>query len=303
MQHLCHVWQRLRQHLRTTSLLPLYLSLSFSLLYSSAFSCLLFGRQGGDWRKKASLSPIPNPQQALKHMNGGGPAAALSRCPNLSIILSLLQQRQQSHRSWCTVKAEKGAQHRLLVCPALCALRLGDPSHTANAPLLPSLLQLVCGGRYFYLCNNLPDAALLRKRSFLWLCLYPSLPGKGREVMEVGVGCCRCCWSRSPPLSHSLSLQFTSLHITHTHKHTKVWANYTRLRHQGEEMSICFLSRTGTATEPKLPANRSASISKLPKTHFTTHCIKRVHRQNLNVYLGNRIWICMHHNDDNSWQL
>lgn len=215
-----NIWERL--------LCYLSISPSLSLLFSSAFSCLLFGRQGGDWRKKASLSPIPNPQQALKHMNGGGPAAALSRCPNLSIILSLLQQRQQSHRSWCTVKAEKGAQHRLLVCPALCALRLGDPSHTANAPLLPSLLQLVCGGRYFYLCNNLPDAALLRKWSFLWLCLYPSLPGKGREVMEVGVGCCRCCWSRSPPLSHSLSLQFTSLHITHTHTNTPRFGQITR---------------------------------------------------------------------------
>jgi len=53
-------------------LIPYYLSISHSL------SSILCKRQGGDWRKKSSLDPIPNPQQALQHMNGGGPVAAFS---------------------------------------------------------------------------------------------------------------------------------------------------------------------------------------------------------------------------------
>lgn len=62
-----------------TCLMENYLSLSvaLSLLYSSTSSLLLSVRQRGDWRKKASRKPIPNPQQALKHMDGGGTAAAL----------------------------------------------------------------------------------------------------------------------------------------------------------------------------------------------------------------------------------
>lgn len=194
-----------------------------------------------------------------------------SRCPVLGVIFSFLQQRQRQQR-----RAEK-RRSATTVCPALCALRLGEPSHTSNALLLPSLPQLVYSVRHFCLCYDLPDAALLRRRSFLWLCLHPSLPGKGREVMEVGeaaaaagdgglgahIDLCHFSVSLSPlHLFAALSLHFTShythmharTHIdTHTHMHTKVWENYTRLRHQGEETSICFLSRTGTSTEPKQP--------------------------------------------------
>lgn len=50
---------------------------------------LLSERKGGDRRKKiAPLNPIPNPQQALKHMNGGAAA----------VVLFFLLQKQQQHR-------------------------------------------------------------------------------------------------------------------------------------------------------------------------------------------------------------
>lgn len=80
-------------------------------------------------------------------------------------------------------EAEKVTSH---VCPALCALRLGEPSDTANAPLLPSLSttcvwwggisisvrtyrMLLCGGECLS-CNS--------------VSISPSK--KSREVMEVG---------------------------------------------------------------------------------------------------------------------
>lgn len=219
--------------------LRLYLSLSLSPLLIHRLS--LAFRETGWWlaEKKASLNPIPNPQQALKNMNGGGPAAAaLSRCPVLSVIFSFS----------CSSGCDRGSGEELVhgksrkrrsattVCPDLCALRLGEPSHTANALLLPSLLQLVYGGRYFCLCYYLPDAALLWRLSFLWLCLYPSLPGKGGEVMEVGeaaaaagdgglgahIDLCHFSVSLSRHSTSSPLSLFTSLHIRHTcmHAHT-----------------------------------------------------------------------------------
>ncbi len=73
-----------------------------------------------------------------------------------------------------------------------------------------------------------------------------------------------------PALSLHFTSHYTHMHArthkhthTHTHIHTKVWANYTRLRHQGEETSICFLSRTGTATEPK--AQQASQHLQTPK--------------------------------------
>ena len=76
---------------------------------------------------------------------------------------------------------------------------------------------------------------------------------------------CHFSVSLSPlHLFAALSLHFTShythmrahTHIdTHTHMHTKVWENYTRLRHQGEETSICFLSRAGTDGTAGQPAS------------------------------------------------
>ena len=139
------------------------LSLSLSPLYSSTSSLLRSKRQGADWWKKASLNPIPNAQRALKNMNGGGPAAFLS----LGIIFSFLQQRQRQRRSAGAREKQKEALSH--DCPpALCALRLGEPSHTGNALWLPSLPQLVYSVRRFCVCYDLPDAALLlRSRSFL----------------------------------------------------------------------------------------------------------------------------------------
>ncbi len=135
---------------------------------------------------------------------------------------------EAAERSWCTRKAVKDTSY---VCPAPCALHTGEPSHTGKAPLLPSLPQLENGGRYFFLCNDLPDAACWRWLSFLWLCLNPSLPGRGREVMEVGrLLLVMVVWVLTLICVTSLSLSchstsfllslFTSLHITRTWMHT-----------------------------------------------------------------------------------
>lgn len=87
--------------------LPLYLSLS--LLYSSTGSLLPSRRQGGDWRKKASLNPIPNPQQALKHRDSGGPAAAA-----LSLYSSLFCSSDRgSEEELVFGKSRKRHQQRL----------------------------------------------------------------------------------------------------------------------------------------------------------------------------------------------
>ncbi len=179
--------------------LPLYPSLS--LPYSTTSSLLLSGRQGGDWRKKASLNPIPNPQQALKHMNGGGPAAAaavtLSRSERYFLFpaaaATAAAVTEAAERSWCTGKSRK-RRSATTACPALCALHPGEPSHTASAPLLPSLPQLVYGGRFFYLCYDLPDAALLKRLSFP-VTLSLSVSPRERQRGDGGRGgCCCCCW-------------------------------------------------------------------------------------------------------------
>lgn len=220
-------------------------------------------------------------------------------------LFSLCCSSESSHTGAGARQSRKRRSNLTAVCPALCALRLGDPSHSANAPLLPSFLQLVYGGRYFYLCNDLPDAALWRRLSFLWLCLYPPLSEKGREVMEVGGGCC-CCWwwwfgcshwfvsllclslalHLFPALSLFTSLQFTS-HNTHTY--TPRFGQITQ--GWGTEGRRCqFVSSPEQALPPNLNCHRkhrtSASISKLPKTHFTIQFIKCVRQQNLNIFLG-----------------
>lgn len=77
-------------------------------------SPLLFERQGGDWRKKASLNPIRNHQRALKYMNGGGPAAALA-LPYSEFYFPCAPAAaaegaavtEAAERRWCTAKSRK----------------------------------------------------------------------------------------------------------------------------------------------------------------------------------------------------
>lgn len=110
--------------------LPLYLFLSPTLLIQQ-----LSGRQGADWRKeKAPLNPSPNPQQALKHMQSGGPAAALSLSYSepflFFLFFSFPTAAATVETSRCTGGAARGTGH---VCPAVCTLRLGEAVHAAAA--------------------------------------------------------------------------------------------------------------------------------------------------------------------------
>lgn len=68
----------------------------------------------GEKKKKASLNPAPNPQQALKHMHSGGPAAALSLSCS-SRYFSLSYSGGSGEELVRGGEAEKGTSH---VCPA-----------------------------------------------------------------------------------------------------------------------------------------------------------------------------------------
>lgn len=135
--------------------------------YPPVLSCF---RESLWWlaKKKARLptSPIPNPQPVLVNIwmeEDTATAFSLSCTERFFFCAAAAEaaMTETAERSWCMGESTT-------VWPAPCARAL-ESRVTLAALLLPSLLQLVCGGRYFYLCNDLPDAALLKRMSFLWL--------------------------------------------------------------------------------------------------------------------------------------
>lgn len=214
-------------------------------------------------------------------MNGGEPAVALSPCPILSIIFSLLQQRKQSHRSWCTAKQKKALS---LDCCLPCSVRSAPWRPESLCQRTPvAIVSTTCvWWEVFYLCNDLPDAALWRRRSFLWLCLYPPLSqGKagrwwrsGEAAAAAGDGglgahidLCHFSVSLSlalhlfPALSLS-SLHFTSLHITRTHTHQGLGKLHKAEAPRGGDVNLfplqnrhCHQARTAIGSTTGQPAS------------------------------------------------
>lgn len=131
-------------HVSQTTTISLSLPLSPLLIHQLSRT----GRPGADWRKNISLNPIPNPQQALKHMHSGGPKAACWRsCSEGYYSLSSQQQQQQQQRGAGAQQKQKKAPATSALLRALCALE-----SRVTWPMLPCclrFLQRTYGGEVF----------------------------------------------------------------------------------------------------------------------------------------------------------
>lgn len=114
--------------------------------------------------KNPALDPIPKlpaaPETYARWRTGSG---ALTARNFLFFIFCIPEGEAAAWRSWCTGEAgkKKGTSH---ICPAPCALLLGEPSRAASVPSLPSPPHRAYVRRYLYLCCDSPDAASPRKK-------------------------------------------------------------------------------------------------------------------------------------------
>lgn len=138
------------------------------------------GRPGADWRKNTSLNPIPNPQQALKHMHIGGPKAARWRsCSEGYYSLSSQQRRAGAQQK------QKKAPATSALLRALCALE-----SRVTWPMLPCFLQRTYGGEVFLISVSTYQMLLCGGECLscgsVSLLVKKKEEKKSREVMEVG---------------------------------------------------------------------------------------------------------------------